>query len=51
MVDADPSPIVGIDQQYFPPGGAVKRPPVERPKHDTIDAIIDWLALAGTFLR
>ena len=43
MVDADPSPIVGIDQQYFPPGGAVERPPAERPKHDTIDAIIDWL--------
>jgi adenylate cyclase len=43
MVDADPSQIVGIDQQYFPPGEAVERPPAERPKHDTIDAIIDWL--------
>jgi adenylate cyclase len=43
MVDADPSPTVGIDPQYFPPGEVVERPPVERPEHDTIDAIIDWL--------
>jgi adenylate cyclase len=43
MADVDRSPIVSIDQQYFPTGEVVERPPSERPKHDTIDAIIDWL--------
>jgi adenylate cyclase len=43
MADADRSPIVSIDPQYFPTGEVVKRPPSERPKHDTIEAIIDWL--------
>jgi adenylate cyclase len=43
MADVDRSPIVRIDQQYFPTGEVVERPPSERPKHDTIDAIIDWL--------
>ena len=43
MADVDRSPIVSIDPQYFPTGEVVERPPSERPKHDTIDAIIDWL--------
>ena len=34
---------MSIDPQYFPTGEVVERPPSERPKHDTIDAIIDWL--------
>ena len=43
MPDVDRSPIVSIDPQYFPTGEVVERPASERPKHDTIDAIIDWL--------
>ena len=43
MANADRSPTVGIDPQYFPPGEVMERPPAERPKHDTIDAIIEWL--------
>lgn len=43
MADANRNPIVSADPQYFPPGEVVERPPAERPKHDTIDAIIDWL--------
>jgi adenylate cyclase len=43
MADAGRSPTVSIDPQYFPPGEVVERPPAERPKRDTIDAIIEWL--------
>jgi adenylate cyclase len=43
MADVDRSPIVSIDPQYFPTGEVVERPPSERPKNDTLDAIIDWL--------
>src|SRR5271156_5266954 len=43
MADAGRSLTVSIDPQYFPPGEVVERPPAERPKHDTIDAIIEWL--------
>jgi adenylate cyclase len=43
MTDADRKPTVSIDPQYFLPGEVVERPPAERPKHDTIDAIIEWL--------
>ena len=43
MNDADQKPMVGFDPQYFPPGEVVERSPAERPKDDTIDAIIDWL--------
>ena len=44
MADADRKPIVGIDRRYLPTGDVIERPPAERPKHDTIDAIIEWLA-------
>src|SRR5271154_2495822 len=43
MADVDRKPIVSIDAQYFPPGETLERPPADRPKHDTIDAIIEWL--------
>jgi adenylate cyclase len=43
MANADRSPSVGIDAQYFPPGEMLERPPADRPKHDTIDTIIEWL--------
>jgi adenylate cyclase len=33
-----------LDPWYFQIGKVVERPPTERPQHDTIEAIIDWLA-------
>ena len=44
MADAVRNPLVSIDPRYFLTGDVVERPPAERPKHDTIEAIIDWLA-------
>jgi len=43
MADIDRNPQVSIDPQYFPPGEVMERPPAARPRHDTIDAIIEWL--------
>jgi adenylate cyclase len=43
MDDADHHPIDKTDRRYFPTGEVVEMPPAERPKHDTIDAIIEWL--------
>jgi adenylate cyclase len=43
MADANRKPIATTDPQYFPAGEVLQRPPAERPKHDTIDAIIEWL--------
>ncbi len=37
-------PIDGLDPRYFQIGDVVERPPADRPQHDTIEAIIDWLA-------
>ena len=36
--------IDGLDPRYFQIGDVVERPPADRPQHDTIEAIIDWLA-------
>ena len=44
MADADPNPMVSIDPQYLRTVEVVERAPTERPKHDTIDTILDWLA-------
>ena len=44
MDGLDRDPIDGFDPRYFQIGDMVERPPAERPKHDTIEAIIDWLA-------
>jgi adenylate cyclase len=41
--DAHPKPLSLTHPQYFPTGEVMERPPAERPKHDTIDAIIEWL--------
>jgi len=43
MTEADRSPIDGADARYFPTVEVVKRAPAERPKHETVDGIIDWL--------
>ena len=42
---ADPTrkPVDPLDQRYFQTGEVFERPPAERPAHDTVDAIIDWL--------
>ncbi|MGH6725303.1 MAG: adenylate/guanylate cyclase domain-containing protein [Pseudolabrys sp.] len=47
MADSERKPIVSIDPQYLQTVDVVERLPAERPKHDTIDAIIDWLAGAA----
>src|ERR1700761_7232467 len=44
MTVLDRDPIDGLDPRYFQIGDIVERPPAERPQHDTIEAIIDWLA-------
>ena len=44
MADAVRNPLVNIDPRYFLTGDVVERAPAERPKHDTLDAIMDWLA-------
>ncbi len=44
MDDPDRDPIDGLDPRYFQIGDVVERPLAERPQHDTIEAIIDWLA-------
>jgi adenylate cyclase len=44
MDGADRDPIDGLDPRYFQIGEIVERPLAERPRHDTIESIIDWLA-------
>jgi adenylate cyclase len=43
MADADQKPVANIDPQYFLTTEIVERPPDDRPKHDTVDGVIDWL--------
>ena len=43
MTEADRSPIDGTDARYFPTVEVVERVPAERPKHETVDGIVDWL--------
>ena len=44
MTVTDRDPIDGLDPRYFQIGDIVERPLAERPQHDTIEAIVDWLA-------
>jgi adenylate cyclase len=44
MDGADRDPIDGLDPRYFQVADVVERSPAERPRHDTVEAIIDWLA-------
>ena len=44
MADANEKPMVSIDPRYLLTGDVVDRPRDERPKHDTIETILDWLA-------
>ena len=43
MADADQKPVANIDPQYFLTTEVVERPLDERPTHDTVDGVIDWL--------
>jgi adenylate cyclase len=43
IADAARKPVDVLDPRYFQTGEVFERPPAERPTHDTIDAIIDWL--------
>jgi adenylate cyclase len=47
MADSDRKPIVSIDPQYFLTAEVVERPPADRPQHDTIDTVIDWLTVSA----
>src|ERR1700719_1038592 len=44
MTVTDRDPIDGMDRRSFRIVEVVERPLAERPQHDTIEAIIDWLA-------
>src|SRR6516164_7072595 len=44
MAEADRDPTASHDPRYFPTGAVIERPVGERPKHDTVDGIIEWLA-------
>jgi adenylate cyclase len=41
--DVHPKPLSLTYPQYFPTGEVMERPPAERPTHDTIEDIIEWL--------
>ena len=43
VADAVRKPVDTLDTRYFQTGEVFERPPAERPRHDTVDAIIDWL--------
>ena len=43
VADAARKPVDTLDTRYFQTGEVFERPPAERPRHDTVDAIIDWL--------
>jgi hypothetical protein len=40
---------VGIDPRYLITREVVERPPAERPMHDTLDEIADWLIDGAPF--
>ena len=44
MAEGDRDPAANLDPRYFPTGAVIERAIAERPKHDTVDGIIDWLA-------
>src|SRR5215469_7266839 len=44
MAEANRDPTASHDPRYFPTGAVIERPVGERPKHDTVDGIIEWLA-------
>jgi len=44
MAQGDRDPKTHLDPRYFPTGAVIDRTIAERPKRDTVDGIIEWLA-------
>ena len=44
MATASRSPSNSLDERLFPPIQMLERPVAERPQHDTLEGIMDWLA-------
>jgi adenylate cyclase len=44
---ADRKPVSNIDPQYLLTTEVVERPPGERPTHDTVDGVIEWLTVSA----
>jgi adenylate cyclase len=44
MAEGDRDPTDNLDPRHFPTGAVIERAIADRPKHDTVDGIIDWLA-------
>jgi adenylate cyclase len=51
MADTDRNPADGLDPHYFLTAEVVERPPAERPKHETVETVIDWLAVSAFHTR
>jgi adenylate cyclase len=47
MAVSDRKRMASIDPQYLLTAQVVQRPVAERPKHDTIDTVIDWLTVSA----
>ena len=47
MADVDQKPVAQIDPQYLLKTEVVERLPAERPTHDTVDGVIEWLAVSA----
>ena len=44
MATASRNPSTGLDERLFPPIQVLERPLGERPQHETLERIMDWLA-------
>jgi len=44
MATASRNPSNGLDEWLFPPIEVLERPVGERPQHETLEGIMDWLA-------
>src|SRR6516165_331307 len=44
MATASRNPSNGLDERLFPPIQVLERPVGERPQHETLEGIMDWLA-------
>ena len=44
MAIASRNPSNSLDERLFPPIQMLERPVAERPQHDTLEGIMDWLA-------
>ena len=44
MATASRNPLNSLDERLFPPIQVLERPVGERPQHETLEGIMDWLA-------